>query len=101
MRVALAFKLFQNPWFGDALLATGRRAIVGSSDRDAFWGARPTRDGYAGANVLGKLLAELREHLRSNGSAAAAFAGNAFRRDFRVNGKPVTPEMLAGGQAGN
>ena len=32
------------------------------------------------------------EYLRSNGSAAAAFAGDAFRRDFRVNGKPVTPK---------
>ncbi len=56
MRVALAFKLFQNPRFGDALLATGSRAIVESSDRDVFWGARPTRDGYASANVLGRVV---------------------------------------------
>ena len=55
----------------DAELArTGERAIVEISARDAWWGAKPTGDSYRGANVLGRLWMELRQHLRDDDPAA-------------------------------
>ena len=60
-----------------ALAATGERAIVEVSTRDAWWGAKPAGDSYRGANVLGRLWMELRQHLRDGDPAlrAAAWAG--------------------------
>ena len=60
-----------------ALAATGDRAIVEVSTRDAWWGAKPAGDSYRGANVLGRLWMELRQQLRDGDPAAraAAWAG--------------------------
>ncbi len=60
-----------------ALAATGDRAIVEVSTRDAWWGAKPAGDTLRGANVLGRLWMELRRQLRDGDPAAraAAWAG--------------------------
>ncbi|MCK6529694.1 NADAR family protein [Myxococcota bacterium] len=67
MRWCLRVKLTQN-WskFSDLLLATGERPIVEFSMKDPYWGASPVKgqDGIlVGANVLGRLLMELRVKL--------------------------------------
>jgi len=66
MRWCLHVKLVQH-WenFGDLLLSTGDRPIVEESYRDPFWGAKPINaETLQGANMLGRLLVELREQLR-------------------------------------
>jgi len=66
MRWCLRVKLAEN-WekFGELLLATGDRPIVEKSRKDEFWGAKPkNNETLVGANVLGRLLMELREELR-------------------------------------
>ena len=68
MKWCLRAKLIQN-WdsFGCLLLRTGSKAIVEDSRKDSFWGAKPEGDlVLEGQNVLGRLLMELREILRSN-----------------------------------
>jgi len=64
MKWCLRVKLAQH-WstFGGVLLQTGSRPIVEQSTKDPFWGALPDATGRAlkGANVLGRLLMELRE----------------------------------------
>lgn len=60
-------KLAQN-WreFGRLLLATHDQPIVERSRKDDFWGAKVEEDGtLVGMNVLGRLLMELREILKS------------------------------------
>jgi type I restriction enzyme S subunit len=68
MRWCLRVKLAQNfNTFGDLLLATGDRPIVEQSRKDDFWGAKQAKDGtLVGMNVLGRLLMELREELKSS-----------------------------------
>jgi type I restriction enzyme S subunit len=66
MRWCLRVKLAQH-WerFSALLLSTGVRPIVEVSRRDAFWGAKPEAAGLlVGANILGRLLMELREERR-------------------------------------
>ena len=95
MRVALAFKLFQNPRFHAALLDTGNRDIVENSSRDPFWGARPDHFGFTGCNVLGKLLMELRQLLRDcPDSAPFPFAETTFRHSFLIDRRELTPDLL-------
>src|SRR2546426_9055121 len=65
MRWCLRVKLAQN-WrtFGALLCSTGDRLIVEESRKDDFWGAKAVdEDTLVGANVLGRLLMELREEL--------------------------------------
>lgn len=98
MRWCLRVKLAQN-WreFGDLLLATGERPIVEESRRDDYWGAKVVDPHIlVGVNVLGRLLMELREELRS--------ATRQLRRveppnvpDFRLYGQPVG--VIAGDSA--
>lgn len=67
MRWCLRIKLVTN-WdrFGSLLLATGERPIVEDSSKDIFWGAKlEAGDELIGENVLGRLLMELRELLRT------------------------------------
>lgn len=61
MRAVLRAKFTQHPDLRDALLATGKAAIIEESKTDAFWGLG--KKGI-GLNMLGKLLMELREELR-------------------------------------
>lgn len=68
MRWCLRVKLAQN-WeaFSALLLATGDRPIVEDSRKDDYWGAKAAEDDHlAGRNVLGRLLMELREVVRSD-----------------------------------
>lgn len=65
MRWCITCKLVQN-WtkFSDLLLSTGDLPIVEQSRKDRFWGATPMDGKLVGANVLGRLLMELREGIR-------------------------------------
>lgn len=68
MKWCLRVKLAQN-WttFGELLLETENKPIVEDSRKDEFWGAIKDRDGiFQGRNVLGRLLMELREKLKSD-----------------------------------
>lgn len=66
MRWCLRVKLAQNfDSFSRLLLASGDKPIVEQSKKDAFWGAKPEGpDRLVGANVLGRLLMELRQAVR-------------------------------------
>ncbi|HAS3638401.1 TPA: NADAR family protein [Vibrio cholerae] len=68
MKWILRVKLAQN-WdtFSKVLLDTADKEIVELSDKDSFWGAKPL-DGsiFLGVNALGRLLMELREHIKVN-----------------------------------
>lgn len=67
MRWTVRAKLAQN-WakFRGLLLATEQKPIIEKSNKDDFWGAKPQEDGtLKGQNVLGHLLMELRELVRS------------------------------------
>ncbi|WP_066183515.1 NADAR family protein [Hoeflea olei] len=68
MRWCLRAKLLHNwPAFSKLLLATGDRPIVEDSRKDDYWGAKGGEDNLlAGRNVLGRLLMELREIVRSD-----------------------------------
>ncbi len=62
MRDVLVAKFAQHPDLAERLLATGRARLVEDSKMDAFWG---TGKNGAGKNMLGVLLMEVRESLRS------------------------------------
>jgi len=67
MRWCLRVKLIQN-WdkFSKLLLETGELPIVEDSRKDEFWGAKPEDEKtLTGANVLGRLLMELREQVKN------------------------------------
>lgn len=67
MKWCLRVKLAQN-WntFGELLLQTEDKPIVEDSRKDAFWGAIKNSEGtFQGCNILGRLLMELREKLKS------------------------------------
>jgi len=68
MTWCLKVKLAQH-WrsFGDLLLETDDRPIVEDSRKDDYWGAKRAEDAdtLTGCNVLGRLLMELREELRT------------------------------------
>jgi len=66
MRWALRAKLacnFQN--FSQLLFKTGNNPIVEHSTKDDFWGAYLKDGVFIGQNVLGRLLMELREEIRT------------------------------------
>ena len=72
MRWCLRVKLAQN-WskFSGLLLRSGNSPIVEESRRDDFWGAkRVDQHILVGRNVLGRLLMELREVVKSSGRDA-------------------------------
>jgi ribA/ribD-fused uncharacterized protein len=72
MRWCIKVKLAQHRvQFGNLLLGTSDKTIVEQSRKDRFWGAVPEPDGetLVGENVLGQLLVEVRDQLRSNPSA--------------------------------
>ncbi len=67
MRWCLRVKLAEN-WsrFSSLLLKTSDKPIVEESKKDSFWGAMPNDDGtLVGMNVLGRLLMELRQEIRT------------------------------------
>lgn len=83
MKWCLRVKLAAN-WskFSNLLLETGDRPIVEDSRKDDFWGAKADADALEGRNVLGRLLMELREHLRVDPDS------------LRVVKPPPIPEFL-------
>ena len=84
MRWVLRMKRAANAAAIDA--ATGDRAIVEVSTRDAWWGAKPVGDSYRGHNVLGRLWMELRLQLRDGDPAARAAAWTGRIRVGRLAG---------------
>ena len=91
MRWCLRVKLAQN-WreFGRLLLATGDRPIVEQSSKDDFWGAKVADDGtLVGMNVLGRLLMELREHLKGDEAESLRFIEPLAISEFLLFGQPI------------
>lgn len=91
MRWCLRVKLASN-WtkFRNLLLATGESPIVEDSWKDAFWGAKTNGEGIlVGANVLGRLLMELREALREASCDALRRVEPPAISDFQLNGEPI------------
>ena len=94
MRWCLQVKLAQN-WekFGQLLRETGDWHIVEQSRKDDFWGAKPIDDQtLLGANVLGRLLKELR------GKLLAAADPEQFETLRRVEPLPIKDFLLYGRQ---
>lgn len=90
MRWCLRLKLLEN-WhdFSSLLLATGERAIVEDSRKDRYWGAVKRMDAQLeGQNVLGRLLMELRDKLRSAPSNLNVVAPPKIDR-FEIMGKTI------------
>lgn len=91
MRWSLRVKLAQN-WekFEALLLETGDRPIVEDSRKDDFWGAKANPEGtLVGMNVLGRLLMELREQLRSPSKEQLRRAEPPSVPGFLLYGKPI------------
>jgi type I restriction enzyme S subunit len=98
MRWCLRVKLAQN-WqeFGRLLLATGDRPIVEQSRKDDFWGAKVADDGsLIGMNVLGRLLMELREHLKGDEAESLRFIEPLAIPEFLLLRQPIET-ICAGG----
>ena len=91
MRWCLRVKLALHPrQFGNLLLATEDRPIVEESRRDAFWGAKPEKDGtLVGVNALGRLLMELREELKSTGIQPLMGVEPLMIPHFSLLGEPI------------
>jgi putative DNA methylase len=93
MRWCLRVKLAQN-WdtFGALLKSTGGQPIVEESKKDDFWGAHPLEDGgLVGANVLGRLLMELREEFLGPDSRTLRIVAPLSIPDFLLYGEPIAP----------
>ena len=91
MRWCLRVKLAQN-WnsFSKLLLQTGDRPIVEQSRRDDFWGARPVGEQtLVGMNVLGWLLMELRESIRTEVRSKLLQVEPLPIHDFLLGGRPI------------
>jgi ribA/ribD-fused uncharacterized protein len=102
MRWVLRVKLAMH-WssFGRLLLATEDCPIVEDSRRDDFWGAIPQADGsLAGANVLGRLLMELREELKASSKEALKSVSPPPIVDFLLLGNPIGPVGFPNSSAG-
>lgn len=91
MRWALRVKLAQNfDKFAALLLDTADRPIVEFSKKDDFWGAKPSTDKrLTGANVLGRLLMELREAIRSTRRSELERVVTLEIPDFLLLGHPI------------
>ena len=93
MRWCLRVKLAQN-WesFSELLRDTGERKIVEQSHKGGFWAAKPIGDGtrLKGENVLGRLLMELREAIRTECEENLVRVDPLPIDDFRLAGRPIT-----------
>ena len=98
MRWCLRVKLAQN-WekFSALILETDERPIVEKSHKDAFWGAKIVDEQtLAGMNVLGCLLMELRDAIKSNSSHDLFYRVESLTiPDFCLMGKTIQP-VVAG-----
>jgi len=93
MKWCLRVKLVQN-WneFEKLLLETGDLQIVESSNKDAFWGAKPVDDNsLVGVNALGRLLMELRNFVIHANGKPIEHVLNPKIDDFLILGEPIKP----------
>lgn len=91
MRWCLRIKLTQH-WntFSGLLMETGNRPIVEQSRKDDFWGAKVDRNGkLVGINVLGRLLMELREEIRSESRKSSTGVPPLNLSRFLLLGEPI------------
>ena len=91
MRWCLRIKLAQN-WdaFSDLLLRTGDLPIVEQSRKDDFWGAKSVDEHtLVGRNVLGRLLMELREFVKSEARESLLLVEPLDIPNFLLNGFPI------------
>lgn len=96
MRWCLRAKLLQN-WdnFSKLLLKTKSLPIVEQSSKDRFWGASPSEHhNLVGANVLGRLLMELREDVMLNQFDRYELAALDIQ-DFLLYDQPIKSITLA------
>jgi hypothetical protein len=78
--------------FGVVLLATGDAAIVERSSKDRYWGAVESADGVLeGQNVLGRLLMELRQELRTRSPEELTVVAPPRVEGFVLLGRSVGP----------
>ncbi|HLK58461.1 MAG TPA: NADAR family protein [Chthonomonadaceae bacterium] len=91
MQWCLRVKLAQNmDAFGALLQATGDRPIVEESLKDAFWGARPVEENaLVGANVLGRLLMDLREAVQTRPRSELLSVEPLRIADFLLLERPI------------
>lgn len=76
MRTAVLAKFSQHEELRKLLLSTGDAKIVEHTENDDYWG--DGGDG-SGKNMLGRILMEIREQLRSGPAQQAAAADGALR----------------------
>lgn len=91
MRWCLQVKLAQN-WekFGELLKRTGDHPIVEESTKDTFWGAKRNESGtLEGANVLGRLLMQLRDEINGSKRDKLQHVPPPVINDFLLMGRPV------------
>ena len=91
MRWCLRVKLAQN-WsaFSELLLETEDRPIVEQSRKDDFWGAKPIDEHtLVGMNVLGRLLMELREVVKTEDHEALLRVQPLTIPDFMIYREPI------------
>jgi ribA/ribD-fused uncharacterized protein len=62
MRKIIRLKVEQHPVIAKGLLMSGEAELVEDSNKDTFWGRKPTGEGY---NWLGVLWMELRKELQN------------------------------------
>lgn len=93
MRWCLRVKLAQHyEEFGRLLLATRDSPIVEQSRKDDYWGAKLDEElgeTLVGQNVLGRLLMELREKLKSDSQGALKTVLPLAIPDFLLLGRPI------------
>ena len=93
MRWCLRVKLAQHyKEFGRLLLATRDRPIVEQSRKDDYWGAKvvdEVGETLVGQNVLGRLLMELREVLKTDADEALKVVPPLSIPDFLLLDKPI------------
>lgn len=93
MRWCLRVKLAQHyDEFGRLLLATRDRPIVEQSRKDDYWGAKVVDEfgeTLVGQNVLGRLLMELREVLKTDTDGGLKIVPPLSISDFLLLGKPI------------
>jgi len=93
MRWCLQVKLVQN-WdkFSKLLLETEDLPIVEDSRKDDFWGAKPEDEEILiGANVLGRLLMQLREQVKNGEITSQNIINPLPISDFLLYGREINP----------
>lgn len=93
MRWCLQVKLVQN-WdkFSKLLLETGDLPIVEDSRKDDFWGAKPEDEEIlVGANVLGRLLMQLREQVKNGEITSQTIINPLPISDFLLYQREIMP----------